>query len=130
MTDRQTLDVLDAIAPTESPAGSGRTGGKGGQFARIPIAAILDRALNDGDVRVLGGICAYMRPDNWAWPSQTLLGFATGRSRSAANRSVKKLERQGHIEVHRTRYRDGSLRCSYRVNFTPRHLPQLPKWSG
>jgi hypothetical protein len=39
---------------------------------------------------VLDGICAYMRSDNWAWPSQGLLGIATERSRSAVNRSVKR----------------------------------------
>jgi Helix-turn-helix domain len=106
-----------------------RTTGAGPIFARLPIAAILDVALSDGDRTVLSGICAYMRSDNWAWPSQTLLGIATGRSRSAVNRSIKRLEQRGHIDVHRNRYRDGSLRCSYRVNFTPRHLPHLPKWT-
>ena len=106
--------------PTTNTAG-------GGSFARIPIAALVDRSLNDGDLRTLGGICAYMRKDDHAWPSQLLLGFATGRSRCAANRSVKKLEKQGHITVNRYRARDGSLRCVYRVNFKITPLPRLPK---
>ena len=42
---------------------------QGGSFARVPIAALVDRSLNDGDVRTLGGICAYMRKDDYAWPS-------------------------------------------------------------
>jgi Helix-turn-helix domain len=100
---------------------------QGGSFARVPIAALVDRSLNDGDLRTLGGICAYMRKDDYAWPSQLLLGFATGRSRCAANRSVKKLESLGHITVNRYRHRDGSLRCTYQVNFKPTPLPRLPK---
>jgi hypothetical protein len=100
---------------------------QGGSFARVPIAALVDRSLNDGDVRTLGGICAYMRKDDYAWPSQLLLGMATGRSRCAANRSVKKLESLGHITVNRYRHRDGSLRCTYQVNFKPTPLPRLPK---
>jgi hypothetical protein len=100
---------------------------KGGSFARVPIAALVDNSLNDGDLRILGGICAYMRKDDYAWPSQLLLAFATGRSRCAANRSVKKLESRGHITVNRYRSRDGSLRCTYQVNFKPTPLPQLPR---
>jgi hypothetical protein len=96
-------------------------------FARIPIAALIDRSLHDGDLRTLGGICAYMRKDDYAWPSQFLIGIATGRSRCAANRSVKKLESRGHITVHRYRHRDGNLRCTYLVHFKPTTLPRLPR---
>lgn len=115
--------VLDAPQRKDEPAKPV----PGGIFARIPIAALIDRSLNDGDLRTLGGICAYMRRDDYAWPSQFLLGFATGRSRCAANRSVKKLESRGHITVNRYRHRDGSLRCTYQVHFKPAALPQLPR---
>jgi hypothetical protein len=103
------------------------THGPGGLFARVPLAALVDRELNDGDLRTLTAICAYMGKDDYAWPSQTLIGIAAGRSRSAVNASVKRLAARGHLEVHRYRHRDGSRRCTYRVNFTPRRLPKLPR---
>ena len=86
-------DAIDAASvPSEGKHAPPKGKVQGGSFARVPIAALVDRSLNDGDVRTLGGICAYMRKDDYAWPSQLLLGMATGRSRCAANRSVKKLE--------------------------------------
>jgi hypothetical protein len=94
-------DAIDAASvPSEGKHAPPKGKVQGGSFARVPIAALVDRSLNDGDVRTLGGICAYMRKDDYAWPSQLLLGMATGRSRCAANRSVKKLASRGHITVN------------------------------
>jgi hypothetical protein len=98
----------------------------GGTFGRLPIAAMFDPLLQDGELRTLAMICAYMRSDNYAWPSQGLLAFASGRSRSTINRHVKNLEVRGHLTVNRYRHADGSLRCTYKVNFTQKRLPQWP----
>jgi hypothetical protein len=116
------------VAASDHPAIGSNSSLKegGGLYGRVPIAAIFDPEVAEGELRTLAVICAYMRPDNFAWPSQALMGLGSIRSRSTINRHVRKLERRGHITVHRYRHADGSMRCTYRVNFTPRHLPQWP----
>lgn len=125
MTDASNPDQAGRIVGSASRS-EAQPAAVGPLYARVPLAAVLDPEIDDGELRTLALICAYMKADNHAWPSQGLMAFALARSRSTVNRHVKALEKRGHVNVNRYRHQDGSRRCTYRVNFTPKRLPQWP----
>lgn len=125
MTDASNLDSAYPLVANTSKA-KAQPAAAGPLFSRVPLAALLDPEIDDGELRTLALLCAYMGSDNYAWPSQGLMAFASSRSRSTVNRHVKALEERGHVTVNRYRHSDGSRRCTYEVNFTPKRLPQWP----
>jgi hypothetical protein len=101
--------------------------GEGGLYARVPIRALVDPNVTDGDFRVLAAIAGYMRRNNVAWPSQDLLAVAANMERPSVTRCIRRLEALGHLTVQRFRSKNGHKQAIYKVHMPATHLPRKPR---
>src|SRR5215470_611235 len=92
--------ALDTSA--QNPEAHQRTGEppprKSGQFSRLPAAAVFDRNVTNGNLRVLAALGTYVDPEGYCFPAVGTIAKALGVKRQAIQNHLRCLRAAGYVE--------------------------------
>jgi DNA-binding transcriptional ArsR family regulator len=70
-----------------------------GQFSRLPAAAVFDRNVTNGNLRVLAALATYADKEGWCYPALGTLAKGLGVSRQAIQNHMRRLRLAGYVEA-------------------------------
>ncbi len=99
---------------------------KGGNFSRLPSAAVCDARVSPETLRVLAAFCMYADKDGICFPATVTVAHKIGLSRQGVQYHVRKLERLRYLTVWRRQRPDGMNQVNhYQVSYPdPASVPQ------
>jgi len=94
-----------------------------GDWSRVPAAAVFDRKLEPGPLRVLAALACYVSRDGLCWPSIGTLANRLGTSERNVQRHIRTLEATGYVTCDRqSKGYKGRVVNTYQL-----HYPETPK---
>src|SRR5262249_11967518 len=95
-----------------------------GNFSRLPAAAVFDRNVTNGNLRVLAALGKYANKDGMCYPSVRTIAQALGVTRQAVQNHMRRLKIAGYLEVQRQRRTTGGFGPNlYRLKYPAEPRP-------